>query len=107
MQLLYIDADGRHLCLLNAAEVAQLQGTPADSPQPDLLLRQLAALPLDAATYNAIARATKAYPHLFLDQDGRRMTLQSWGQAVLAGRWTAPGLGEMRLRRVREVAAFG
>ena len=102
MQLLSIDAAGRHLCLLDAAEVAQLQPNDGEAAWLDAFLRQLAALPLQESMYNSIARAAHAYPDCFVDEDGRAVTLATWAHLVLSGQWRAPGVGPVRRREVRE-----
>ena len=53
---------------------------------------------MQESTYNAIARAARAYPECFLDEDGREMTLPTWAPLVLGGQWKAPGMGPVRLR---------
>lgn len=75
MEILYTRPGSGHLCLLDAAEAAQLQRTAGATSQPELapltlaaaeaawpdtFLRQLAALRLRESTYNAIARAARA-----------------------------------------------
>ena len=105
MQFLYIYPAGRHRCLLDAAEVAQLQPNDGEAAGPDAFLRQLAALPLKESTYNAIARAARYDPDCFVDEDGCEMTLPTWAQLVLSGQWKAPGVGPVRLSEVWKALA--
>lgn len=105
MQVLATQPGGRYLCLLDGAEVGQLQTGGVEAAWPDTFLRQLATLPLRESTYNAIARAARAYPDCFVDEDGRAVTLPTWAQLVLSGQWKAPGVGPVRLREVREALA--
>lgn len=118
MQLLYIHPDGRPLCLLDETVFALLQRTAGPTSPPDLaplpptasrasLARRLSPAarraPAGAAHLQRRRPRHQPAPHLFLDGHDRRMTLESWAQAVLAGQWTAPGVGQLRLQRWREV----
>lgn len=102
MQLLQSRPDGRHLCLLDDVELALLVQADSERSGRAAFLRELYALPLDEATANVVARDLERYPHLFQNEQGVPMTLETWAHAVVDGGWSAPNLGPVRLRKIAE-----